>query len=611
MADVTRRLALSAILLLLVASPLAGIVAADTGSSSTLAAQQQANNTTQTAQQTNWTAPGPFSIEELETGGTKLASSGNAEPPDSGRSLGTGGVIVRHRPVSLIDSSYKRLESMSVVNANQINLKTQAYLEAAGEYELVLVYWEEKTARVNGTARTYAANQTVQRASFTVNSGYDASTVKLQPHYDKTVRVTAWLERNGERVDGARWLFKHRSNPLAASPSFAINGKTDLWRWAAMFVVVPGLLGLLASGKAAQHVLERTVVGAQRGPAFWGAILAVVAVIGGGVATFATAAVLANAPVVAGLGMAVVGFLVMLGINDAEVQKAGFFQRRIDDGAVTPSGDDAASSRKVPNRVKKIVERGSTLYAPKSGIRPMLARYWADPAAVPRSDLETVDEGDEDSELAKMYEIDPAADEVLRHTPAHLTFNPSLTLDVDDDELVSPPEGDGVAALPAAIAAATSNFIARLNLRFIAIAVGAGALLYFGAMQVFGTQLVAGALAVMPGLIAGTEAVDGTLAVEPAPYHYSDVRATVATERKEYVSRKTFEELHKEIQSLDWKTLDRAQDTVQALRQEMSDKMDQMFGTDLPDIDGSGDDSDDDGEPWMTDPDAESGVADD
>jgi hypothetical protein len=215
-----------------------------------------------------------------------------------------------------------------------------------------------------------------------------------------------------------------------------------------------------------------------------------------------------------------------------------------------------------------------------------------------------------------MYEVDPTSDEVLTHSPATLSFAPSLTKDVDESELTEPPEGDGIAALPGAIEASLSNYAAKINWSFLAVAVGGGALGYFGGMAVFGAQLVGVTLALVPVLIAGTVAVDGEMSVEPAPYHYSDVRATVATERQEYVARRTFEDLHKQIQDMDWQALDRAQSTVQTLRKEMAEKMDDMFGTDMADdvAASSGSDDDDDGDapaPWDFDNDVESGVADD
>ena len=587
----------------------AGVSAVDASST---VAQTGANNTSDTASQSsNWSAPGPFSIQELKTGGTH-----DPDAPPSVRTLygengetPFGSVAVRYSPVSPLDDSYSFLKPEQTLETDIIQFYSTAFGEATGDYEVVIVYWQQQTH--NGT--TYAANQSVQRVDLSIEEGYATADVKLRSQFEQAWQATMWIEQGGDRIPGARWRFKHQSNPLTAAPAFNVDSKGDLWRWAGIFVIFPAVAGLLVSGKAAQHFLERTIVGAQRGVEFWGATLAVIVLIATTLATTATAAVLANAPMVAGLVMAAIGFVVMLGINDAEVQRAGFFQRKLGDDAVSPSGDEQASSREVPNQIKNIVERGSTLYAPKKGLRPMLARYWADPAALPKSDIKTVDEGDEDSALAKMYEVEPTSDEVLVHTPAHLTFAPTLTVDVDDDELLDPPEGDGIARLPAAIEASVSNLIAKVNWRFLGIAVIGGGLLYTGAMSIVGSQLVAGGLAVLPGLIEGTKAVDGDLRVEPAPYHYNDVRAMIATERQEYTERQTFEALHTEIQNLNFKATEEAHDIVQTLRQEMSDKLDQMFGTNTPDAGGTTttDDDDDGPAPWATDGEPQKGVSDD
>ncbi|EMA64669.1 hypothetical protein [Halorubrum lipolyticum] len=600
----------------LVASALVPVGAAAVGTQTDATAAVEAHGLAQTEANATWNEPGPFSLEELRRGGTQPPSTAEAVTIESERSLGTGGAFVKYPSLSLINSQEKELTPSTRVETNSLTFETSAYVDAVGEYEVVLVYWtEEKTTGPNGQERTYAAGQEVQRVGIDVDKGRDASRIGLQPHFDEPVQVSMWLERDGELVDGARWRFEHQSNPLAQSPAFSVDSEGDLFRWGGINILLPALVSLFVGRKIADHVFDRIVIGAQKGLGFWLILSGLIFVATAGFATFATAAVLANAPAVVGVVVGLIGLILMLGLRDADAEKAGFFQRRLDDDAVTPTGDDAASSRLVPNRIKTVVNRGGTLYAPAKGLTPMIARYWADPAAVPRSDLSTVDEGDADSDLERMYEVDPTSDEVLTHSPATLSFAPSLTVDVDEAELAEPPEGEGIASLPGSIAASLSNFSTRLNWSFLAVAVGGGALGYFAGMAVFGAQLVGVALAIVPVLVAGTVAVDGRMSVEPAPYHYSDVRATVATERQEYVARRTFEDLHSQIQDMDWQALDRAQSTVQTLRKEMAEKMDDMFGTDMAD-DVSDSSSSDDGNgdgpaPWDVDSNTDSGVADD
>jgi len=601
----------------LVASALVPVAGAAVGAQTDATAAVEAHGPAQTEGNATWQEPGPFSLEDLRRGGTQPPSTPEAVTIPSERSLGTGGVFVKYSTLSLINSQDKELKPSTRVETNALTMETSAYVDAVGQYEVVLVYWNEATTTgPNGQERTYAEGQEVQRVGIDVDKGRDASQIGLQPHFDEAKQVTMWLERDGELVDGARWRFEHQSNPLAQSPAFSVDSEADLFRWGGINILLPALVSLFASRKIADHVFDRIVIGAQQGIGFWLILSGLIFVVTAGFATFATASVLANAPAVVGVVVGLIGLILMLGLRDADAEKAGFFQRRLDDGAVTPTGDDAASSRLVPNRIKTVVSRGGTLYAPAKGISAMIARYWADPAAVPRSDLNTVDEGDADSDLERMYEVDPTSDEVLTHSPATLSFAPSLTVDVDESELEEKPEGDGIASLPGAISASLSNSAAKLNWSFLAIAVGGGLLGYFAGMAIFGAQLVGVAIASVPVLVAGTVAVDGKMSVEPAPYHYSDVRATVATERQEYVARRTFEDLHKQIQDMDWQALDRAQSTVQTLRKEMAEKMDDMFGTDMADEvdDSSGSDDDGDGDapaPWDFDNDVESGVADD
>ncbi|TKX85757.1 hypothetical protein EXE43_11940 [Halorubrum sp. SS5] len=601
----------------LVASALVPVAGAAVGTQTDATAAVEAHGPAQTEANATWEEPGPFSIEELRRGGTRPPSTPEAVTIPSERSLGTGGAFVKYSTLSLINSQDKELTPSTRVETNTLTFETSAYVDAVGEYEVVLVYWTpETTTGPNGQEHEYAAGQEVQRVGIDVEKGRDASRIALQPHFDETVQVTMWLERDGQLVDGARWRFEHQSNPLAQSPAFSVDSEGDLFRWGGINILLPAIVSLFVSRKTADHVFDRIVIGAQKGIGFWLALSVVIFLGTAGFATFATAAVLANAPAVVGLVVGLIGLVLMLGLRDADAERAGFFQRRLDDDAVTPTGDDAASSRLVPNRIKTVVSRGGTLYAPAKGLTPMIARYWADPAAVPREDLTTVDEGDADSDLERMYEVDPTSDEVLTHSPATLSFAPSLTADVDESELTEPPEGDGIAALPGAIEASLSNYAAKINWSFLAVAIGGGSLGYFGGVAIFGAQLVGVALGLIPLLVAGTVAVDGQMSVEPAPYHYSDVRATVATERQEYVARRTFEDLHKQIQDMDWQALDRAQSTVQTLRKEMAEKMDDMFGTDMADdvaaSSGSGDDDDGDAPaPWDFDNDVESGVADD
>ncbi|RLM32254.1 hypothetical protein DVK01_21025, partial [Haloarcula sp. Atlit-120R] len=51
----------------------------------------QATNETADSASSDWTAPGPFNISELRTGGDQISSGGSQGPPESTRMLPTGG----------------------------------------------------------------------------------------------------------------------------------------------------------------------------------------------------------------------------------------------------------------------------------------------------------------------------------------------------------------------------------------------------------------------------------------------------------------------------------------------------------------------------------------
>jgi len=533
----------------------------------------------------NWTAPGPFDLEELRTGGTQISSGGSQGPPASTRMIGSGGMILKKLPVNPAQTSYTPVKQNERLETDYLLAYTSAFADAVGDYEFVVVWYQPETTRVNGTQRTYAANQTIQRIGFEAENGYSASRMKLQSHYDETWQATAWLEKDGKRVEGARWRFGHQTNPLTASPAYPTNSKGDLWRWGALNLMFPAIAGILFSGITARHVLSRTIVGSLKGITYWAVVVVFLVGVAALLATWQTSIILANAPVVVGLLMGLLALPVMLSIRDSDLSRAGFFRRSLRRDAISPGGEQTVGTRRVENKIKKVYRHGEDLYAPVSGIRPMLARYWADPASIPLEDWESYDSGDGD--LDQLFEVDPEADEVLTHRPARLTFAPSLTKDVDDEDLADPPDKEGIAALPAAISAALSNFVKRRNWRFIGIALGGGAAVYGVTMAFLGAPLIAGGLALLPALIEGHEARDGELKVEWGPSHWNDVQAQVQTERQEYEERRTFDQVLEAVTDLEWGEHEKGQQIVERVRSEIAKALDEEHGGNQPKTDST------------------------
>ena len=543
-------------------------------------AQQATNETSTNASSGNWTAPGPFGIDELRTGGEQVATSGSQGPPPSTRMLTTGGVVLKYLPLNPIQSTYQPLGQNQALKTDYLLAYTSAYAESVGDYEFVVVFWQPRTTTVNGTQRTFAANQTVQRIGFEAEEGYSASKLKLQSHFDQTWQATAWLEHNGQRVDGVRWRFSHQTNPLTASPAYPTNSKGDLWRWGAITLIFPSICGILFSGFTARHLLSRTIVGTLKGISYWAAVVVVIIGAAAVIGTWQTSIILANAPVVVGLLMGLLALPVMLSIRDSDLSQAGFFLRRLRQDAISPDGEETVGTRRVPNKIKKVYRHGEKLYAPKAGLRPMLARYWADPAAIPTEEWKSYDTGEGD--LDQLFEVDPESEKVLEHTPARLVFSPSLTKDVDEEDLRDKPEGDGIAALPEAISAAVSNWVTRRNWRFITVALGGGALVYLATFAVLGAPLISLGLATLPALIEGHEARDGTLEVDWGPSHWNDVQAQVQTERQEYEERKTFDQVLQAVTDLEWSEHEKGQRIIERIRTEIQNALDDEHGGNSP-----------------------------
>jgi len=529
-----------------------------------------------------WEPPGPYPVEELRQGGVH-----DPDAPPSARMLGNpvrGSAALRYTPVSPLDSSTQFVESGQLLESDTVEFYSTAFGEASGEYQLVVVYWDDASKSVNGTQVAYASDQTVQRIDLEVENGYATQSIELRSHYDSAKEVTAWLERDGDRVEGARWRFQHRSNPLTASPAYPIDTRGDAWRWAAINFFVPAIPGILIGRRGAQHVLRRTVVGPQKGGLWWMLVLGILALAAVAVGTWQTAAVLARAPYVAGLFVTVFAFFAFLGFRDQEVERAEFNQKDLE-SVTSVSGGESKQARSEDIKLLDIIRRDGNIYAPSPGLRPFFARYWANPAKVDESDLKTVNNTTGD--VSKKYELDPETDEPLVRTPARLSFSPKLTTDEEPEPVFEPGESDDQAL---SAAHNTVNSIAgglgSLNLAFLGPALIGGAIMYFGTMAWVGVPSLAGLAAVLPAVATGYTAKDGAMEIEEAPYHFSEARAILTQERAHYDEASTFEALQEKVAKMDMDGHERVVDVLESHWQNRTDLFDEVFGVDAP---GDGD----------------------
>ena len=568
--------AAAAALVLVALVSIAGLaaVAADTA-----AAQDDTNAT-------EWSEPGPFTRADLQAGGTH-----DPEAPVSTRAIGSparGGIAIEHRPLQLIGGSEQMMEPGTQIQSDTLTLFGSTYGEAAGQYELVIVYWDAESTTVDGVTRQYAADQQVQRVTVNAENGYWKTPIELQSHYDNAVQATMWLEQDGERLDGARWRFQHKSNPLTAAPGFAVDGKSDLWRWAGLTILVPALPGLFIGRRAARHVLDETVVGPQWGMAKWLILFGILGLIGGTALTWQTAAVLARAPWVVGAGFTVMSFIAFIGWSDHKTETAQFVKKDITE-STSVTGEDVPDVVSEHIEQKTIVREGETLFMPASGILPFIARYWARPAQIQQGHLESGISCTGD--ISRKFEVNPESEETLTHSAASLSFDPTPLHDRDDQPDVLADGGEDVPT-PGRL----ERFVDRVNWRFLAISIGGFLAIRTAIVAVTGAGLIGAGVGLLPFLAASFRPTDGKLGYEAAPKHFSKAGAILATQRETFREAQTFEDLHSMVANLDLEVIDRTQETTEAVRQQMREKINDIFSVpDSPDVDSAGGDDDDDG----------------
>lgn len=514
--------------------------------------------------------PGPFDLATLRTAGTTPA--GEAVPP-SMRYLGDpimGAVAMRHKPVSPIDNDWTWVEPGTTVQTDRLQLVSSAFGNAAGEYDLVVVYWhEEQRQAANGTTVPVAADQTVQRISVTLDDGRAATVVDLQSHYDRAWRTTAWLEQDGEPVPGARWTFTHQSSP--ASEQVQISSESDLW-WATIKTTwLPGAAGIIAGLSLARLTLRRT----SRGPGYGLGVWVFLAGFGGLVAAaglwYEITVLIARVDIIIGLSLGVLAYGGGLRFHPP-VERVAFVQkhlRRVDGGTEgQPVATDGGhrgpgfdmSDLEAPETVAdgdrpRLGEQGyyeelresrtvvPTIVGedgrgvPKQGLRPFFARLFADPARLDLSGLQTRTQvsGDIDE---KVY-VRPDAEAPVDHTPARLVGRIPVWHRLYEET------ADGRRVIPEAVGTGER------------IVFGAGAALVcalplLGAWAGgawFSTPIlgaIAGALVLVVELYG---AADGEISYEPAPRHFVDAISTLTLLQRSYADAKTIDELEREVES--------------------------------------------------------------
>lgn len=547
----TRRVAFVALAVLLVAAPLAGVVAAETGSS-TMAAQQ-ATNTTSTPQQ-SWEAPGPFDIEELRTNGEHPAAA-----PPSVRYLGGedpgGAVALRYRPADPLTNEPEFMEPSTTLNGDELEVYSTIFGDAAGEYTFTVVFWQQREETLNDTVVTYAANQQVQRITVDLDDGYATADVRLKSHFDESWQATAWLEQGGQPVEGAKWRFKHASLP--ASQQVQIDTQADAWWYAVRTAILPGIAGIILGLTGAQMTLRRTGDGPGYGLGLW-AIVGGIALLGAlGGLYYEVAAVIANFEVLMGLSLGVVAYggglrmsppheiirFARKELRDARSLRDSGRSEASDGDPVTDGGSASGGSDVVEipadgykdelyedeQSLSTVRTPDGTRFVTKTGIGAFFARLFANAATLELGALQTrvrVRDGD----AAEKVFLDPESDG-LTHKAASLVRRMPVWHRLPDPDADETGDDDGLDTVTKALYGALT--LGALALPAIGWHVGATTINAPMSGAALGTLLLA---------VEGYGAKDGSLDFEPAPRHFVSADASLTVLQNEYADAKTLED---------------------------------------------------------------------
>lgn len=476
-------------------------------------------------------AAADLTLSELRRPGVQIENA-----PPSVRGLGpTGAIAIQYQPIQPLSPDRKYLEPGTQLNANTLELYSTRFGPTVQPLDVIVhvaFYQTEtrQTTSVDGqttSEETVAVNVTKQETAITIGEKYDRSEVSLTPHFDDEYQMAIWItDENGAPIGDARWSkgLTHRSSQAAQSAG--IDSESDLWTFIFKNIVVVGVGGLLAGFAGGRHVLNKIGRGTGLGLGAYAMLFGIVAFVVVLTAYIQAAAVISSVPIVWGLLISVVGFVGYVetaGPDDRRV----LFERDELTEAKSASGDEVVDAvyEDIEEKLAVFREDGS-VGLPADGIRPAIARYFAEPAMLDDIDLSTsIDiRGDFDEK----YVADPDSGEVLVHTPAHLEWDPQLFDPVPDGE---PDPG----------------LVERLNWPLVfgsALSVGGG---YYVGDVLTGFGAVGAAVGLLGVAALGFKARDGVAEFEPAPIHMRPAKATIKNTAIEYDDAKTIEEADRQL----------------------------------------------------------------
>lgn len=500
--------------------------------------------------------PGPYTYDDLEPNGVQLGD----EAPTSVREFDPGEfMLVVQFPPNPTAENDKRLEPGAMVRGNKLRLETVRTVPGVESRNLtvVIVYWQEETARQNDTVVNYAANQSVQRVQVTVGTKWSATNVSLTPHFDGPVQATMWLEDGGQRLEGATWRFVHHSvESEEALPFNATWGGLFWWglpRWG-----VSTFLGLIGAIVLGFEFPKRAGTGFNKGIGWWVFMSALV----GGVLVAGwyadVVSIVVAAPYLLALPFAGLAFIVVS--ERYQPAHKGLFERPSLTETTDPTGDPVPDIEGEEGDIVHLVDLPGALGVVKPGsISAALARWRAGFARIKESDIPQRFPYGGDSNIAEKiyvesYEFKPAG--------WHFDFKKEVPREAEFEF----ENGDGEVMV---------EEWDREQLAKTGIVGVVGALVAFLAGGGLAVAFLAG---IVLAALVSLEPHPSELDLELSPAHATAAKAARLAEEQTRLEFDTFEKVADHIAELETSGYEEVYKILEAYRNRREEALDELFG---------------------------------
>ncbi|WP_373190071.1 hypothetical protein [Halolamina sp.] len=497
--------------------------------------------------------------EEYTFEGLTRQISHDGAPPSVRRWGDMGQIWVRHIPVGLFatndpETSGRYIRPRTEVQRKSVYVGSYRGWDAPElNLSVQIVLWNRGTEvrNVSGQRQTVTVpkNVTTSTAEVTLSgNGYDRAEVSLPTSYDRSKRVTMWVEGHRETT---QWTYRLQTSKAAENiPIGSLGGVIkwsilNVWLWT---VLVAG--GLVVVDRA---LLAKAGKGPQWGILEYGFLGFAALFFGGLVFYSGVMNTLARRPQLIGvLGGVFLGGIVLYAMSD-DAEEALFLQPT---GLTNSVDTDGSGNWHWANEVHSVVERekDGKKVIPRSGWLPFFASIWpgydARPVLEfdadaerklipPRSEEQQFPEEDvsrwdrirtaltggagSEHEYDTIYLIDPLADDVVTHEREGFEWAFPTLVEWPEDE----DSGTWIKGTPLP------------SIAFGKIVAGVGVVaLVTGGVTMGTASLGWGSLAGVVALLAlVARPVEGSATATLAPAHFDSVLANVVTTLEGYSER--------------------------------------------------------------------------